>query len=180
MDMRDIIGEYVYLKPVGEDLVGRCPFCFYHEPSFLVRTKFYECLHCQLKGGARDFIRRAEPIIHWEYRRSLKHVAPVHITGTVYVLALAGGRFYVGFTNDLPHRLKQHFKQQGAAYTKKHLPIKLVDIYYDVPEFVEHRVTRRYVERYGAHLVRGGWHLSAEDPEGAFFYPSRSPYRRAA
>ena len=43
----------------------------------------------------------------------------------VYVLKIASGQLYVGYTNDLKRRLKQH--QLGeSAFTKKYLPVELV------------------------------------------------------
>ena len=50
---------------------------------------------------------------------------------TVYILQCANGQYYVGSTNNLADRLKEHqtidgalFK--GAKFTKAHLPVKLV------------------------------------------------------
>jgi len=176
MEIGEIIGEYVYLKAMGRDFVGRCPFCLYHDQTMVVipQLQTYECLHCRQSGGAVDFIRRMERITYWDYRRSIKQPVPKHTIGTVYVLSLEGSRFYVGFTQDLPHRLSQHFKHKGALWTKRFRALQLVDVYYDVPEFVEHRVTRRYIEQYGPDRVRGGWHLDARDAPGEYRrYPSK-------
>ncbi len=50
---------------------------------------------------------------------------------TVYILQCANDQYYVGSTNNLANRLKEHqgdasalFK--GARFTKAHLPVKLV------------------------------------------------------
>lgn len=54
---------------------------------------------------------------------------------TVYILQCANGQYYVGSTNNLADRLKEHegsgstgsprgFK--GAKFTKAHMPVKLV------------------------------------------------------
>jgi hypothetical protein len=180
MDIGAIIGDYIYLKPFGEDFVGRCPFCLAHAHSLVVipHLKTYECVHCGQAGGAIDFIKNIEHIIKWEYQRSLKQEVREHTIGTVYVLSLEGGRFYIGFTQDLQHRLTQHFEHKGALWTQRFQPLRLIDVYYDVPEFVEHRVTRRYIERYGADKVRGGWHISAQDLSKPYErYPKRNPYQ---
>jgi len=180
MNIAEIIGDYIYLKRLGEDFVGRCPFCLSHRRVMVVipQLNSYECLHCGRSGGAVDFIKRMESIIKWEYNRSIQGAAPQHVFGTVYVLRLEGNRFYVGFTSNLEQRLAKHFGHKGALWTQKFEPIKLIDVYYDVPEFVEHRVTKRYIERYGGENVRGGWHLDARDAPRAYsYYPSRSPYR---
>ena len=46
--------------------------------------------------------------------------------GYVYILECADGSFYIGATNDLEHRLKQHQNGKGAKYIKGRLPVKLV------------------------------------------------------
>lgn len=175
MNIATIIGEYIYLKPLGEDFVGRCPFCLYHQHHLVVipQLNTYECLHCGQAGGVIDFVKRMERIIRWDLKRSAKR--PVkHIVGTVYVLLLENDNYYVGFTQHLEHRLKQHFDHKGALWTRKHQPLKLVDAYMDVPEFVEHRVTKIYIRKYGPEKVRGGDHLDSRDEPMAFVrYPKR-------
>jgi putative endonuclease len=44
----------------------------------------------------------------------------------MYILECATGHYYTGSTNDLEFRLKQHENCEGANFTKKHLPVKLV------------------------------------------------------
>jgi putative endonuclease len=46
--------------------------------------------------------------------------------GYMYILECANGCYYTGSTNDLERRLEQHQGGEGANFTKKHLPIKLV------------------------------------------------------
>ena len=179
MNIGEIIGEYIYLKPLGEDFVGRCPFCLDQRMMMVVspELKSFECLHCGESGGVLHFIRRIEAIIRWDFRRSQK-VAPKHIIGTVYVLSLEQDCYYIGFTQDLPKRLAQHFAGKGALWTRKYQPVKLVDVYYDVPEFAEHRVTRKYIERYGYDKVRGGNHLDARNEPGEYHhYPKRFHFK---
>lgn len=36
------------------------------------------------------------------------------------------GAYYTGSTNNLELRLQQHQKGEGANFTKKHLPVKLL------------------------------------------------------
>lgn len=43
-----------------------------------------------------------------------------------YILECANGQYYVGSTNDLARRLKEHQAGIGSKFTKAHLPIKLV------------------------------------------------------
>jgi putative endonuclease len=46
--------------------------------------------------------------------------------GYMYILECADGSYYTGSTNNLERRLQQHQNGEGANYTKKHLPVKLV------------------------------------------------------
>ena len=49
--------------------------------------------------------------------------------GYVYILECANGQFYTGSTKHLEKRIAQHKAGEGANFTKKHLPVKLV--YYE-------------------------------------------------
>lgn len=44
----------------------------------------------------------------------------------MYILKCADDSYYTGSTTDLELRLKQHQNGEGANYTKKRLPVKLV------------------------------------------------------
>lgn len=44
----------------------------------------------------------------------------------VYILLCADGSYYTGSTTNLDIRLVQHFSGEGANYTQKHRPIKLL------------------------------------------------------
>jgi putative endonuclease len=46
--------------------------------------------------------------------------------GFMYILLCEKDRLYVGSTIDLEKRLTQHFKGEGANFTKKFKPIKLI------------------------------------------------------
>lgn len=46
--------------------------------------------------------------------------------GYMYILECANGQYYTGSTKDLEVRLYQHQNGEGANFTKKHLPVKLV------------------------------------------------------
>ena len=46
----------------------------------------------------------------------------------VYVLELANDNWYVGTSEALTDRLCQHFSGEGAAWTKQHHPIRVVQI----------------------------------------------------
>jgi putative endonuclease len=53
---------------------------------------------------------------------------------TVYMLRCSDGSIYTGITKDLPRRLAQHRAGRGSAYTRSHLPLRVV--------FTESRRTR--------------------------------------
>ncbi|BDV30555.1 GIY-YIG nuclease family protein [Microbacterium terricola] len=44
----------------------------------------------------------------------------------VYILECADGTFYVGSTLDLHRRVAQHAAGEGAAYTRRRLPVRLI------------------------------------------------------
>ena len=46
--------------------------------------------------------------------------------GSMYILECSDGSYYTGSTRDLPRRLAQHQGGEGANYTRKRLPVKLV------------------------------------------------------
>ncbi len=46
--------------------------------------------------------------------------------GWMYILECADGTYYVGSTRDLARRLAQHQAGEGAKYTARRLPMKLV------------------------------------------------------
>jgi putative endonuclease len=49
--------------------------------------------------------------------------------GYMYILECANGQYYTGSTKYLELRIRQHQNGEGANFTKKHLPVKLV--YYE-------------------------------------------------
>jgi putative endonuclease len=44
----------------------------------------------------------------------------------VYILECSDGSFYVGSTTDLERRVSQHENGEGATYTKRRRPVRLV------------------------------------------------------
>jgi putative endonuclease len=44
----------------------------------------------------------------------------------MYILECSGGSFYVGSTVDLERRVAQHDIGEGAAYTRRRRPVRLV------------------------------------------------------
>jgi len=58
----DLIGRYVALKPKGKDFVGLCPFHDDHKPSFTVSPvkQIFKCFSCGAGGDAIKFMMRRE------------------------------------------------------------------------------------------------------------------------
>jgi len=50
----------------------------------------------------------------------------IGMIGWMFILECADGSYYKGSTNNLERRLQQHQNGEGANFTKKHLPVKLV------------------------------------------------------
>jgi putative endonuclease len=51
------------------------------------------------------------------------------MNGYMYILLCANGQYYTGSTIDLERRLEQHQMGEGANFTRKYLPVRLV--YYE-------------------------------------------------
>jgi putative endonuclease len=46
--------------------------------------------------------------------------------GYMYILECSNGKYYTGSTVYLARRIEQHQKGDGANFTRKHLPVKLL------------------------------------------------------
>ncbi|MCL2682133.1 MAG: GIY-YIG nuclease family protein [Bacteroidales bacterium] len=60
--------------------------------------------------------------------------------GYMYILECATGHYYTGSTNNLECRLAEHQNCEGANFTKKHLPVKLV--YFEEFQRIDHAFYR--------------------------------------
>ena len=80
---------------------------------------------------------------------------------TIYVLELQGGKYYVGSTSHKRRRWRQHWSGtgQGAAWTRRHAPIRVVFQHKRVPELyylgLEAKVTAEWMLKHGVNNVRG-------------------------
>jgi len=75
--------------------------------------------------------------------------------GWVYTLRLEGGNYYVGFTNNLEHKVAQHFLGRGADWTRIWKPLEVVAVSEGGVE-LERAQTIALMARFGFHKVRGG------------------------
>ena len=74
----------------------------------------------------------------------------------VYILQLEKGKYYVGSTKTPYKRISEHFKNNGAAWTKKYKPIEIIEVIQDCDIYDEDKYTRKYMDTYGIDNVRGG------------------------
>lgn len=73
----------------------------------------------------------------------------------IYVLKLIDNRYYVGRTGNILTRIKQHFTNGGAIYTKKYRPLKVIEIEEEKTRDDEKIKTLAIMEKYGWENVRG-------------------------
>jgi hypothetical protein len=74
----------------------------------------------------------------------------------VYILKLKNDKYYIGSTDNIDLRLKQHYDGCGSAWTKLHKPIETVEILDNCNKFDEDKYTKIYMSKYGIDNVRGG------------------------
>lgn len=80
----------------------------------------------------------------------------------VYVLELKGGKYYVGISRDIEKRYEQHECGEGASFTHKYKPIRIVykentqSIYKKDAEHKENIITLQWMILKGIENVRGG------------------------
>lgn len=74
----------------------------------------------------------------------------------LYVLELEGGKYYVGVSDNPEARFLYHANGDGAAWTRMHQPIRIVEIRECRGQFEEDAVTKEYMAKHGIDNVRGG------------------------
>lgn len=83
-------------------------------------------------------------------------------TTNIYVLRLEGGRYYVGKSDTVMNRYKEHLDGSGSAWTRKYKPVSLEKTIRNVSSFEEDKVTKEYMHKYGIDKVRGGSYVQIE------------------
>lgn len=74
----------------------------------------------------------------------------------IYALKLDQNKFYIGKTVNPFIRLDDHFLLNGSAWTKKYIPISVMEIIPNCDNYDEDKYTIKYMEKYGINNVRGG------------------------
>jgi len=93
----------------------------------------------------------------------------------LYALLLEDNHYYIGQTDDLVRRFRQHSEQigEGAIWTYFYKPIKMVE-FWDLGEYTqegamqfENKLTINYMNKFGIENVRGGDYVFS-DPNHHF------------
>lgn len=74
----------------------------------------------------------------------------------IYVLKLENDKYYVGKTDNIEKRFKNHCDGTGSVWTSKYKPISLLETRNIVSQFDEDIVTKEYMLKFGIDNVRGG------------------------
>lgn len=100
----------------------------------------------------------------------------------LYVLELEDDCFYIGQTNDLVRRFRQHSEQlgKGSIWTYLHKPIRLIQ-YWDLGEYTqegamqfENKLTLEFINKFGFSKVRGGEYVFTDEQHHFFSILSRN------
>lgn len=84
----------------------------------------------------------------------------------VYVLELEGGNYYVGYSDNMTRRIAQHFAGEGAQWTKKHPPVKIVAKHLGAGLQTEQEITKTLMATHGKNKVRGGSYNTSNKIKG--------------
>lgn len=108
-----------------------------------------------MKNRQREIVRDIKEID----KRTREHkLQPV----SLYALELENGYYYIGMSFNVDRRFRQHTKGKGAAWTKLHKPVQILETrlttFYDQDEVakLEDDMTLEYALKFGSNYVRGG------------------------
>lgn len=75
---------------------------------------------------------------------------------TIYIIRLQGGHYYVGKSDNVMQRYKQHLDGKGSTWTKMYRPVSVERTIESQTSFDEDNYTKEYMKKYGVDKVRGG------------------------
>jgi predicted GIY-YIG superfamily endonuclease len=75
---------------------------------------------------------------------------------SVYVLKLKNQKWYIGSSENVEERIKEHYNEAGSEWTKKYPPIRTIEIKHNCNALEEDYITKQYMNQYGIKNVRGG------------------------
>lgn len=88
-----------------------------------------------------------------------------------YVLELTAGHYYVGISNNIVRRARQHQQGNGSVWTQLHPPIQVLfqhehDVEDDrAAERIENEMTVQLMVEHGWRLVRGGYFCTVSEEQ---------------
>lgn len=130
IDIVDLVGEYVQLKPAGVNHKGICPFHREKSPSFMVNRdrQSWHCFGCSKGGDAFSFIQEIEGMEFVEALKLLAQRAGVPLTFSRNEVAASqknrikdinteAARFFHRFLLDMPGagNARAYVKQRGLT-----------------------------------------------------------------
>jgi predicted GIY-YIG superfamily endonuclease/Zn finger protein HypA/HybF involved in hydrogenase expression len=86
---------------------------------------------------------------------------------SLYVLQLEDNKWYVGKTNDVATRFKQHQDGKGSSWTKLYKPLNIVGVRPLKDAHDETNTTKDLMKKYGIDNVRGGAYVQVSIPDHA-------------
>ena len=93
---------------------------------------------------------------------------PLSLFGACYVLELAGGRIYIGWSRNLSNRLSEHWAGSGSIMTRTYPPVRVLQVVFPADYTVENNLTKHYAKcrgwekADGTPNVRGGDYSALE------------------
>jgi DNA primase len=71
-----VVGQYLELRPSGQNYTGRCPFHDDHVPSLVVypATQTFYCFACRARGDVLSFLMQIEEVGFPEALKVLREI----------------------------------------------------------------------------------------------------------
>lgn len=74
----------------------------------------------------------------------------------IYILKLRSNKYYIGKSNNVYRRYKQHCMGKGSIWTTKYKPVKIIEKIKLNNNYEEEMYTLKYMNKFGIDNVRGG------------------------
>ena len=75
-------------------------------------------------------------------------------------MRLKGGKYYIGKSDNVLERIRDHTNGTGSAWTRKYKPIDVEKTIPNASPFDEDKFVKEYMARYGIDHVRGGTYVT--------------------
>ena len=77
----------------------------------------------------------------------------------IYILKLSNNKYYIGKSNNIFIRYRQHLNGNGSFWTKKYKPLYIERLIEDCDDYDEDKYVKIYMNMYGIDNVRGGTYI---------------------